>query len=41
MDNPEPKTIMLNYTKKDKDRTKLFFQVFAQGNTISVGLVGE
>ncbi|WP_179223738.1 hypothetical protein [Paenibacillus tyrfis] len=38
MENPDQKTFMLNYTKKGSKTP--FYQVFVQGNTISVGVVG-
>ncbi|KZE73794.1 hypothetical protein AV654_03920 [Paenibacillus elgii] len=38
MENPDQKTFMLNYTKKGSKTP--FYQVFVQGNSISVGVVG-
>ncbi|MEH6944147.1 hypothetical protein [Bacillus sp. JJ722] len=38
MENPDQKTLMLNYTKKGSEAP--FYQVFVQGNTISVSLTG-
>ncbi|MFC5651993.1 hypothetical protein ACFPYJ_23310 [Paenibacillus solisilvae] len=38
MENPDQKTFMLNYTKKGSKTP--FYQVFVQGNTISVSLIG-
>ncbi|UKS25197.1 hypothetical protein LOZ80_26880 [Paenibacillus sp. HWE-109] len=38
MDNPDQKTFILNYTKKGAKTP--FYQVFVQGNTISVSLIG-
>ncbi len=38
MENPDHKTFMLNYTKKGSKTP--FYQVFVQGNTISVSLIG-
>ncbi|MFB6367461.1 hypothetical protein ACFCP7_26125 [Paenibacillus elgii] len=38
MENRDQKTFMLNYTKKGSKTP--FYQVFVQGNTISVGVVG-
>lgn len=38
MENPDQKTVMLNYTKKGSKTP--FYQVFVQGNTISVSLIG-
>lgn len=38
MENPDQKTFMLNYTKKGSAAP--FYQVFVQGNTISVSLIG-
>ncbi|MFE5319174.1 hypothetical protein ACFQ88_10740 [Paenibacillus sp. NPDC056579] len=38
MENPVHKTFMLNYTKKGSKTP--FYQVFVQGNTISVSLIG-
>ncbi|MBP1989762.1 hypothetical protein [Paenibacillus eucommiae] len=38
MENPDQKTFMLNYTKKGSNTP--FYQVFVQGNTSSVSLIG-
>lgn len=38
MENPDQKTLMLNYTKKGSKTP--FYQVFVQGNTISLSLIG-
>ncbi|WP_174807101.1 hypothetical protein [Paenibacillus ehimensis] len=38
MENPDQKTFMLNYSKKGAKTP--FYQVFVQGNTISVSLIG-
>ncbi|WP_199794835.1 hypothetical protein [Paenibacillus faecalis] len=38
MENPDQKTLMLNYTKKGSETP--YYQVFVQGNTISVSLIG-
>lgn len=38
MENPDQKTLMLNYT--DKGSETPFYQVFVQGNSISVSLIG-
>ncbi|UHA73354.1 hypothetical protein [Paenibacillus sp. 481] len=38
MDNPNQKTLLLNYSKKGSKTP--FYQVFVQGNTISLSLVG-
>ncbi|RKN86210.1 hypothetical protein D7M11_04155 [Paenibacillus ginsengarvi] len=38
MQNPDQKTFMLNYSKKGS--TTPFYQVFVQGNSISVSLIG-
>lgn len=38
MENPDQKTFMLNYIKKGSKTP--FYQVFVQGNTISVSLIG-
>lgn len=38
IENPDQKTFMLNYTKKGSKTP--FYQVFVQGNTISVSLIG-
>lgn len=38
MENPDQKTFMLNYTKKGSKTP--FYQVFVQGNTINVSLIG-
>lgn len=38
MENPDQKTLMLNYNKKGSKTP--FYQVFVQGNTISVSLIG-
>lgn len=38
MQNPDPKTLILNYTEKGS--TTPFYQAFVQGNTISVSLIG-
>lgn len=38
MENPDQKTFILNYTKKGSKTP--FYQVFVQGNTISVSLIG-
>ncbi|MCI1696129.1 hypothetical protein [Aneurinibacillus aneurinilyticus] len=39
MENPNQKTLMLNYTEKGAKTP--FYQVFVQGNTISVSLIGD
>ncbi|MGG3507147.1 hypothetical protein ABES58_16925 [Paenibacillus lautus] len=38
MENPDQKTLMLNYSQKGS--TTPFYQVFVQGNSISVSLIG-
>lgn len=38
MENPNQKTLMLNYTKKGSESP--FYQVFVQGNTISLSRIG-
>nr|WP_113759206.1 hypothetical protein [Brevibacillus laterosporus] len=38
MENPDQKTFMLNYTEKGSKTP--FYQVFVQGNTISVSMIG-
>ncbi|MGN7402518.1 hypothetical protein ACTHO0_21945 [Cytobacillus praedii] len=38
MENPDQKTLMLNYVKKGSKTP--FYQVFVQGNTISASLIG-
>ncbi|WP_419392804.1 hypothetical protein [Cytobacillus praedii] len=38
MENPDQKTLMLNYVKKGSETP--FYQVFVQGNTISASLIG-
>lgn len=38
MENPDQKTLMLNYTQKGSETP--FYQVFVQGNSISVSLIG-
>jgi len=39
MENPNQKTLMLNYTKKGAESP--FYQVFVQGNTISLSRIGD